>query len=89
MDSVRKSCQPSLKGLKKGRFSLLKRRFRLSEKQRKQLEAFHEASDELAYAYYLKEWFYDLYQQPSYEEAKTFLDTWIEEAENSPFSSFS
>ncbi|WKB36428.1 ISL3 family transposase [Terrilactibacillus sp. S3-3] len=88
LDSVRKTCQPSLKGVKKGRFSLLKRRFRLSEKQMNQLEAFHEASDELAYAYYLKEWFYDLYQQSSYEEAKAFLDTWIAEAEKSPFASF-
>ncbi|TES48953.1 ISL3 family transposase [Halalkalibacterium halodurans] len=88
LDAVRKSKSKEINGIKKGRFCLLKRRFRLTEKQFKRLEAYHDQSEELAHAYYLKEWFYDLYQQPSYKDASTFLDNWIKEARMSPFPSF-
>lgn len=88
MDAVRKSCAPSVKSLKKGRFALLKRRMRLTPKQALKLDAYHEHSESLAYAYYLKEWFYDLYQQESFKSGKDFLDNWIMEAEKSPFSAF-
>jgi transposase len=88
LDAVRKSKSKELNGIKKGRFCLLKRRFRLTEKQHQRLEAYHDQSEDLAYAYYLKEWFYDLYNQPTYEAASTFLDNWITEARKSPFPSF-
>ncbi|WP_051541423.1 ISL3 family transposase, partial [Caldalkalibacillus mannanilyticus] len=61
LDAVRKSKNKQIEGLKKGRFCLLKRAFRLTTKQFERLDNYHHQSDELAYAYYLKEWFYDLY----------------------------
>lgn len=87
-DQVRKAHNAQIKGLKKGRFALLKRPFRLTEKQHQKLEEYHEESPEIAHAYYLKEWFYDLYEQSTYEEAEAFLNTWIEQAKMSPFSAF-
>jgi transposase len=88
LDAVRKTKSKELKRLKKGRFCLLKRCFRLTEKQFERLDNYHLESDELAYAYYLKEWFYDFYEQSNYEAAALFLDQWILEAKRSPFSSF-
>jgi transposase len=88
LDAVRKSNSDKLNRLKKGRFCLLKRYFRLSDKQFERLDYYHHQSEELAYAYYLKEWFYDLYHQPDYEAAYTFLNNWILEAKRSPFSSY-
>jgi transposase len=88
LDAVRKSNSDKLNRLKKGRFCLLKRYFRLTDKQFERLDDYHHQSEELAYAYYLKEWFYDLYHQPDYEAAYTFLNNWILEAKRSPFSSY-
>ncbi|GAA0498885.1 hypothetical protein GCM10008986_27510 [Salinibacillus aidingensis] len=87
-DQVRKAHNAQIKGLKKGRFALLKSPFRLTEKQHQKLKEYHEESPEIAHAYYLKEWFYDFYEQSTYEEAEAFLNTWIEQARMSPFSAF-
>ncbi|GGK32663.1 hypothetical protein GCM10010965_26940 [Caldalkalibacillus thermarum] len=87
-DVIRKSVSKELKGVKNGRFALLKRHFRLTDKQNKKLDEYHSQSEELAYAYYLKEWFYDLYEQHDSNQAETFLDTWIQAALQSPFKPF-
>lgn len=83
LDAVRKIKSSELNRLKKGRFCLLKRYFRLTNRQYERLDDYHHQSGELAYAYYLKEWFYDFYQQPDYESASSFLDKWIIEEEKS------
>ena len=57
----------------------------MTEKQFQKLDHYHQESQELAHAYYLKEWFYDLYVQPNMDEARNFLDQWIEAATSSPF----
>lgn len=87
-EQVRKKYSMQITGLKRGRFALLKRPFRLTEKQNKKLEEYHTKSPEIAYAYYLKELFYDLYEQPDYDKANEFLDSWIKNAKDSPFTHF-
>lgn len=88
LDAVRKSKSKDIQRLKKGRYCLLKRRFRLTDTQFERLDNYHLESEELAYAYYLKEWFYDLYEQPNEEAASIFLDQWIQEAKLSPFPAY-
>lgn len=87
-DQIRKNTQHQVKGLKKGRYALLKRPFRLTEKQFQKLDHYHQESQELAHAYYLKEWFYDFYEQPNIDEARNFLAQWIEAATSSPFKPY-
>lgn len=88
LDAVRKTKSNEINRLKKGRFCLLKRRFRLTDKQFERLDKYHLQSKDLAYAYYLKEWFYDFYAQPNRNAASDFLEQWIGEARKSPFSPF-
>ena len=87
-DQVRKKYSNKIQGLKKGRFALLKRPFRLTDKQYEKLEDYQMKSPEIAYAYYLKELLYELYSQPDYKSAYDFLEEWIKHAKDSPFTSF-
>lgn len=93
IENVRKRLQKTMPAnlrryYKKSRSLILTRYCKLKDENKKACDLMLQYNDDLRLAHYLKEWFYDICQNPRYsEQRKDFFD-WISTAEQSQIPEF-
>lgn len=73
---------------KRSRRLILTRYHKLKEENKKACELMLHYNDDLREAHYLKEWFYDIYQNEKYSYQRTAFWDWIKAAEKSGIPEF-